>query len=800
MIPFRLLPAAALAFTLTACSDNTPPPPQFDLLFNVTNKTTSNFSRATIRDAQTGTEYFSGKLECATGQAGCPIYYTGVPIATATDFTFLDERGAVVAAYKMGAAPNTFTALEVSLRTTGYYLIDQLLRSSAALGAVPQSQLEALAYNFTLNYTSPDGATDYHEEMAAHYAYRVRKDGVTVTQFLESLAGRLLNGDIAALEEFTPAAKAASEGASQPISLAADDSCSTAASNALIISGAVAAGVANAFPIAGTVASAAVGLFQSACDDTSTKLDAIDSKLNQLQLSLDGLSDSLGDLRNFTSGAAINTGEDAFQTLSQNLERLASAYRVMKANRQVSSLKEYVQAVGGMEGNALRRALDSEISGGPLNTLMRNFRPAGLTGGAISPLGGDMLVQFEQLLQDGKLNTIISAVKLQCDAPPSGDLIRLRVQCNLFLSTSVSRLVAAHQLANELAGQVYDVLDAYRDSDPATVGQFNYAVDRSAGDYKAALKSNFKAQQDKLVNRYKADIVGNPVSQQTGMYDTFRGLDVSFRTAIGAANCRNDKLDGITALVGWSKQSTEEYLETTCKDFATPILSRYFLKLGGSEVNAKSNICNVLGVLVPCNRTDKSYVWNDGLRTFFAESNPVAIKLTPSLGLVGFFAVNPTLDRDGANRISSRPLPAAGEGLRLVNQPRLVSDDGVADLRGAQPVQHLQWSRDPSGFVHVTWMRYTHTDGASVVFAFTGRSLTRITNMVCVTADCSIGEGIQIGRASRDQMGLVFTRGPKNLTLGKYGAMIASPDFTENRELLGFFVKRDGVYNPVYPK
>ena len=327
MKSFRPIAAlsVALAAVLVGCADSSSTS-EFDPLFNVTNKTTERFSKSTIVDAETGATYHSGTLACGAGQSSCPIYYTGPAISTPVDFIFHDERGMVAAAYKLGAAPDAFTGLEVSARTTGYYLIDQLLRRSADLAAMPQSQREAIAYTFTQNYTSADGATDYHEEMAAHYAYRTRRSGLAVAQFLDDLAGRLLAGEVAGEEEFSlPVMAPVGVGSgAQAAAQSTDDSCSTAASNLLVISGAVAFGVQNAFPIGGTVMSAAVGLAQAACDDTSTKLDAIDSKLNQLQLSLDSLSDGLGELRSFTAGVAINAGEDAFQTLSQNVERLAS--------------------------------------------------------------------------------------------------------------------------------------------------------------------------------------------------------------------------------------------------------------------------------------------------------------------------------------------------------------------------------------------------------------------------------------------------------------------------------------------
>jgi hypothetical protein len=794
-----LIASTLLAAALTACS-NSSDSSRADSTIKVSNQTVDNISSVSIRSASTGTQYYAGRFDCASGQESCRIFYTGAPIDEPTDLTFQDDRGVMVGAYRLGIPPGRYTAIELTPRTTGFYLIRQLLQSSNELADMSQAQREAIAQHFTLNYDSPDGTADYYEEIAANHAYRARKDGFTVDQYLSDLARRLLDYEIARAEEFLSIFRQVTVAGKETRALTetADASCSSALGNVLTISGATAFGVQGAFPIAGTVMVAAVQLFQSACDDTSSKLDAIDSKLNQLQLTLDSLADGLGELRNFTSQAAINTGEDSFRTLADNVERLASAYRVLKENYGVSSLREYVQIRGGADPSPLSLTLAKENHSGPLSELLDNFKPAGVNAsGAIDPLGGNLLQQFSRLLQDGALGTIISAVKLQCDNPQTGDIIKLRVNCNLFLGSSVSRLVAAHRLASELSAEVYEVLDSYKTTDRDTVARYNYRLASSAADHQAALARAFLAQQDKLLGAYRSNIIGNPVSSQTGMYNTFRGLDSSLLSNIRAANCINDKLD-LVAVTGWVKRAADEYLESQCRDQSTPVLARYYLTLNRNTVNSRTDICNVLGVLVPCSRLN---VIDEPVRTFFAADAPLAPRLTPRSPQIGHFAVNPRYNRDRiGNSIASAPIPGSGVGLRLLNNPQLVEDRGVADLLFTRPIQHADWGYDPTGSTYyITWMRYTLSDNFNILFALSGRQLTRITNLVCATADCSVGEGLLNG-AIDPQRGLNFVQGPQGLTLDRYGASITANDFSGSRELYGFFQKLDGRYLPIYPK
>jgi hypothetical protein len=288
--------------------------------------------------------------------------YDGPRIATATDVTFVDTRGAMVGAYRLAGPPGAYSSLVVTRRSTGDYLIVQLMRTSPELAEMGQAQREARARHFVKDISTPDSVHDYPDLMGAHYAHAIAKDGAAVQPFLERLAARLLVFDTAAVEEFRMPASAGGGFAAMALveraAGAGDASCSSTVGNLLTVSGAAAFGVQGAFPVAGTVISAAVSLLQLSCDDTSSRLDAIDSKLDALQASLDGLADSLGELRIFTAQTAINVGEDAFQSLGRDVERLASSVRVLKLNYRVASLQEYVRTIGADSPAPLRRALE----------------------------------------------------------------------------------------------------------------------------------------------------------------------------------------------------------------------------------------------------------------------------------------------------------------------------------------------------------------------------------------------------------------------------------------------------------
>lgn len=721
--------------------------------YKITNKTLDDFKSVSVVDASTGKEFQTGELDCASQATDCTFYYTGQTISTAESLVFKDSSGKVVAAYVSGYEPLEYEEVIVNPWSTGLYLYLQLNKNNPEIAALSQDTIEAKLHTFTGNYTSPDGMNDYYEEIAAYYGYERATHGLTIDAFLIRLAERLRDGDVAAASEFGPIVVASS--AFQAIKMAYNQillgeypliqsarantgygSCPSGVSAFLDVSGAIASGVQNAFPIAGTVANVVLSVSNSACNSSEPSLADIMNKLNAIQTSLDALHDDLRKLAALVADTNINSALSRFGDVAKEARTRGSNYEsLVKTNS--TSLLNYIKYTDHPKGDGTLEYVLRKYPNGALNNLM------------LSVLGSTGLVAKIDVLTDEKFNTMVSSIQSKCGDIRVGDIVSQRVQCNLAVSTSMGRLIAAQTVALKIAKDVYEVADAFSGE---VANQYGFSG--SGASAYAELKQKFESQLLSAKSSYQTYITNSNVNEK-GYYNVYDGLTSTLFRNMEEVACWDNKLD-VPAIGKWIREDNgnTEYLETNCRvgNSQNPsVVSRYFRKINGSSVG-NDDVGNVMGVLVErryITGPDYWYVGNRYTRGRDFRSS-LYFKETMMPAYNNHFAINNSSDRD-SNAVVPNTSKGYGPNLRKIKSQAEEWELGVSEW---------QFYEQDSGWSY-NWTRYTDKKGYSYVFYIANKGgSSSYTGMYCVTGDCSIDS----------ETGISFKKGPQGLVfLGGFG-------------------------------
>ena len=736
-------------------SDSSSAPKGTTTTYKVTNKTPADFKSVSVLDAATGNEFQTGALDCASQATDCTFYYTGQAINTAESLVFKDGNGKVVAAYVSGYEPLEYEEVIVNAWSTGLYLYLQLNKSNPEIAALSQDGIEAKLHTFTGNYTSPDGLNDYYEEIAAYYGYERTTNGLTLDAFLTRLAERLRDGDVAAASEFGPIVVASS--AIQAIKMAYNQillgeypliqsahantgygSCPSGISVFLDVSGAIASGVQNAFPIAGTVANVVLSVSNSACNSSEPSLADIMNKLNAIQSSLDALHDDLRKLAALVADTNINSALSRFGDVAKEARTRGSNYESL-VNKNSSSLLNYIKYTDHSKGDGTLEYVLRKYPNGALNNLMA------------SVLGSTGLVAKIDALTDEKFNTMVSSIQSKCGDIRVGDIVSQRVQCNLAVSTSMGRLIAAQTVALKIAKDVYEVADAFPDE---VANQYGFGG--SGAEAYAELKQKFESQLLSAKSSYQTYIT-NSNANEKGYYNAYDGLSSTLLKNMEEVACWDKKLD-VPAIGKWVKQDNgnTEYFETNCRvgNLGGPsVAARYFRKIDGAAVGNDS-VANVMGVLVERRYVTGSDDWYVGSRyTTGFRGTSYAFKVSDGPAYANQFSVN-NANLKNTNVVTSYRSGSGGWFLKFLSNQAKGYESGVT-LWG------IDWENASGGDVN-NWMRYTDNSGYSYVFrlhTYKGFGGTNLVSLYCVTGDCKIE-----GPTSSLQYYLTFKEGPQRMS------------------------------------
>ena len=200
--------AISSIFFLASCggsgSSSSTAPANTQTTFSISNKTAVDFTEISIEEGFTGKSLYSGSFKCVSQASNCILFYTGSAFKGPVVITFKDIHGHIAAAYDSPEAPGNYLAAEVSLWTTGAYLVEALKLRSSSIARLNQGDFENRLNLFTQNYTNPDaGAYDQnYVDVARHYVNKLQSNSITIDVFLDTLAQRLINQEIATAAEF----------------------------------------------------------------------------------------------------------------------------------------------------------------------------------------------------------------------------------------------------------------------------------------------------------------------------------------------------------------------------------------------------------------------------------------------------------------------------------------------------------------------------------------------------------------------------------------------------------------------
>jgi hypothetical protein len=506
--------------------------------------------------------------------------------------------------------------------------------------------------------------------------------------------------------------------------------------------------IPSAFPIASGIGKAVSAIGSTACNPLNLKLDAIINQLNVLQNSLNNLSDDVGKLTNFVATLAITTNLQDFTTVSSDLSQLAGNYQIILNNNQVGSLKDYVRKVGGPGADALNIILSKEPDGVFAKLL-----------GRIPATSDQSYILQIQRLTENQFDALNEAINLLCKDPRTGDVIKLRVQCNLVIGTTTARLLTAQNIAYQIASDTYDLLEAY----PSEATRFGYDLSKTAAQNKAALKVKFDKQADVMTSRYSITVQNSNGTK--GVYDSFDGLPTALLSSISAANCNGNQSDPyarIQSITSWVKETANEHIVTNCRNFTTPILARYYLKVDGKTTNS-NDVGNAMGVLVPFDKiaTTDTTMLRDAPTAGIGSGLGIYLVLQPN-PVPYTFAINSVYD--GSSRWIYDQLFNGGEDkfYRLTKAKGTQISDKLPSWIDQLTADCTSNSRF-NCFSKKQFVRYTDKSGYSVVFAielmYSANIAVNIRNLYyCITGDCT-------NKSSTDQ--LSFKDGPLALKLDR---------------------------------
>ena len=757
-----LLFGAALLSGCGGSGDSASPPPNTKVIFSVSNNTQTDFSAVQIHNGLGGDVVFEGALDCAVNQRNCMVYYTGPEFLTTAVLAFKNTQGKTIAYYDTASAPGNYVPAKVTRWSTGVYLAEALDHFSSEIKAMSPTDFGFRWETFSQNYPVSASSNDSYEQLAAYYESQQLLDAPSVPVFSAALAQRLINMEVADASQF----EVENLPTMTSILLGSGSGGCPPGIGSLISIASQMLGEAYFSKIYKPISKEIGKVGADACksDGSSAKLDQIINALNNLQNAVDNLQNDLGKLTNFIATAQMDTNVQSFEDVTTDLLQLSKNYEVIRSNEKVASLKEYVAKRGGTGKDALRITLEKDGVGSVFENLISRIS---------STSNQNYLLQIAGLTGN-KFNTLIRALDMLCNTPSTGDLIQLRAQCNIVIGTTLSRMVSMQAMAQILAGETYDLFEAY----PSEATRFGYDLGKTAAEHKAALANKFYDQAEAMANAYKSGVVNTDGSK--GYYNLFNGLSATLLNSMRPEDCYDTVAD-VPKITAWIKEAANEYLITNCLNTNPlaqwynlgtgrfPVQARYYIKVNGSIVTGSDESANILGVLVPRRLTVKDHYRTN--QDALLDAQPWYL-----LGAVSMIAFRQS-DRPVAGTFDNDRLHTDNSSyLRLVASPW--NNDVLAAKMGASVGLSLYDHYQASPFSDLSInrsdnYRYTGADGFSYVFL--NADIGSKSRLVCLSGECA---GDKSG-------GLSWKNGPQ-----KFGARDA--DRGSSRKLFGWTI--DGKF------
>lgn len=728
------LPALMLATSLVGCmveNDKTggSPPADTKVTIVVGNTSNQSYARAVLKD-NSGNTIFDKDINCRANQTDCMIFQSS-EVKQPSTLIVEDSNRRMIGAFQYPDALLSYNSAYPTPLSTGLYLAKQLLKKNLQKDGIDWDDANSRLANFFKNYDSPDGSVDFYEELGDYYAKQIATSGITEKEFLETLKKRLENWDVAKPEELpklqqraalsvgkksataSDAPLSGKEGLTRPAQAQSIEGCAAGVETFLTIAG----GVGSSFPIVGDVVGAVFGVAKDSCDTTGAKLDKITSQLVTLQESVDNIGGEVGQIKSLQAMSEINTATAEFQKFYRDASKTLADYKTFLTVKGVSSLEEYFKKEGGWK--------QGRDNGGAL--LQKNVL------GEMS-----VLIKGSKEFELATFNTYLHALKNKCEAmswaQPDTNFVAARQFCNTNIVTNTAMFVGTESALMPMFKDIFATLSKYNNE---AVLDYPYPLTDITSYSQATQKvgDKFKAQQQKLVDRFKANVPTEKQAGSSGLYNAYADLSPTLQQSLVTAGCSQFGRHGRSnypAITGWfakTTQAKDRYITTQC-----PISGP-----GGMRVNAKYDYESqgldpvvVLGVPVAKRFINEDIGTASGdyvsiytnhqyqLSNAIFEAPTVSFISTAQNAPAGFIRV---ADEPGANRLH----PISGQpGKYYAERSQAKSSSTTWIL-----VSHSNKDLKGQGFADVVKLRLKTGDSGNSSYNWGG-------HLVCVTPSCSV--------------------------------------------------------------
>lgn len=618
-------------FNLTGCGEGasnaqailqTPiavPPDSTKTMIDISNDSDRTYVRAILVDSGTGNTLKQEQIDCKAHASNCMLYLPN-KISHSATLIVQDSQQRMIGAFTFPSdGVKTYSYVNPNNKSTGEYLDQRLLKEYLSKDKIDAESATLRLQNFFQDYIGSDGSADPYAELGDYYALQTSTSPITENQFLENLAKRLINWEVAKPDELPKPKKQAALSNSQKIANAFSNlvsgkvnliaeaqaqtantgSCSQQTKDFLKI----ASTIGKVVPKAGSAISGAADMGTKACGDDPTS--KILSAITQLRTDVENVNKNVNALASYTYDKDIRDTNDAFWKIHTDTEQYINGYNIFLKEALVPTKKD---------GTKTKMAFNS------LEAYFSEFKSRGYTTEETIKFGSNQLGQIlntanvvNQLagsLPVPNMTTYTAALNSRCAAPmnsrPNENFLSVRTFCNSSIMSNVAILVGTQ------AGLVGILKDVYSTIEKHQINPNDYIKPVGVQSYSATGINNieglFRKSQGTVLQPILDGVTATGDTSK-GYFNLYAGLPKPLSNNLIARNCAgigNGK-ENLPSITGWfvpTNQEKENYIETECQlinananNSKRPVKARYYYTYQGNGIDA-NDVANVLGVPV----------------------------------------------------------------------------------------------------------------------------------------------------------------------------------------------------------
>lgn len=604
----------ASVFGLNGCGDGssgshgalTAPPADTKTTIAIGNKSDRTYVRAVLLD-KNGHILKEQDIDCKASATNCMVYLH-TQVTQSAILLVQDKQRRMIGAYAFPSSGlGSFNNVYPTNQSTGRYLADKLFRDHLSKENISFEEASQRALILFKNYTNTEGNNDPFTSLGDYYLEQTKDSSISENEFLEKLAKRLVNWEVAKPDELPKTKNQSSQSSLNKISLAFNAlinnkselislanattptaSCSPALKSFLSIS----EGLAKAIPTAGSAISGAIGVGTKACAGDPSK--EIMSALTALQTTVTNTNIDLGKLASFTYDKEITDKNNDFLRVFQVANEYTNVYDdfVLKNGK----LKVFFESKGGFNQGL---AAGGETVKAILNTATVV----------------NELVNLDKL---GSLNSYFQALNNRCAALAPGrneNFLAVRSFCNSSIMSNVAFLGGAQSALLPVLKDVYETLALYESKGENLNNFITPTIVTTYAKGYDEVKTAFEKKQESIIKDIQTHVGVDGF--KTGTFDLYAGLNDELKRNLVERACSQigTSTKKLPNIVGWyspsASSTTENYIVTECQlvyadlpDHIQLAKARYYYANQGANVNA-NNVANVLGVPVAKHYVDK---------------------------------------------------------------------------------------------------------------------------------------------------------------------------------------------------